>query len=344
MQALLQVVVPGNRISPLVVVSLFFFLSSVSTWAAQTSVDDVHVLPRANNAGETIASASIPPALGSPGYAIRKQVDLVLVPVTVTDPRQRLVIGLGRDNFQVYDGKKAQEIRHFSNEDMPVSIGIIVDTSGSMKDKIERVREAVAQFCESANPEDEFFMITFSSAPRLAEDFTSSPDDIQKQMLSVQPKGRTALLDAIYMGLTKMRQAKYPKRALLIISDGGDNNSRYGEREVRSVLKEADVAVYAIGTFDRYVPTHEEALGPELLSSLAEPTGGRAFTISNINDLPEVAGRIATELRIQYVLGYRPSDTTQDGKWHKIHVKLRMPRRLAMLQAHTKAGYYAQAK
>jgi VWFA-related protein len=122
------------------------------------------------------------------------------------------------------------------------------------------------------------------------------------------------------------------------------NNSRYGEREVRSVLKEADVALYAKGTFDRYVSTHEESLGPELLSSLAEPTGGRAFTISNINDLPDVAGRIATELRIQYVLAYRPSDTTQDGKWHKIHVKLRMPRRLAMLQAHAKAGYYAQAK
>ncbi len=225
-----------------------------------------------------------------------------------------------------------------------MSIGIIVDSSGSMKDKVERVREAVKQFCDSANPQDEFFMVTFADTPRLAQDFTNSSDDVENQMFFIQPQGRTALLDAIYMGLTKMRQARYAKKALLIISDGGDNHSRYGEGEIKSALKEADVAVYAIGTFDRYVSTQEELLGPRLLASLAEPTGGRAFTISNINDMPEVAGRIAIELRIQYVLGYRPSEIPQDGKWHKIHVKLRLPRRLAVLQAHAKAGYYAQAR
>jgi len=320
--------------------SLLFF--SASILPAQTGLEDVHVLPFPHVGPETLAVATIPAMPGSLPYVIHKDVNLVLVPVTVTDSQNRLVIGLTRDNFQVFDGKTLQDLRHFSSEDIPLSIGIIVDSSGSMKDKVERVHEAVTRFCESANIEDEFFMITFADVPHLVQDFTNSPEDIEKEMLFVQPKGQTALLDAIYMGLSKMRTAKYSKRALLIVSDGGDNHSRYSEHEVKRVLKEADVAVYAIGTFDRTVPTVEEQLGPELLSSLAEPTGGRAFTISNINDLPEVARQVGTELRAQYVLGYRPSSVPQDGKWHKIHVKLQAPRKLPLLHAHAKAGYYAQ--
>jgi Ca-activated chloride channel family protein len=320
--------------------SLLFFSASVLT--AQTALEDVHVLPQPHAGAETMAAAAIPALPGSLPYVIHKDVDLVLVPVTVTDSQNRLVTGLSRDNFQVFDGKTLQDVRHFSSEDIPLSIGIIVDSSGSMKDKVERVHEAVTRFCESANVEDEFFMITFADVPHLVQDFTNSPDDIEKEMLFVQPKGRTALLDAIYMGLSKMRTAKYAKRALLIVSDGGDNHSRYSEREVKNLLKEADVAVYAIGTFDRYMPTQEELLGPELLSSLAEPTGGRAFTVSNLNDLPEVARQVGIELRAQYVLGYRPSSVPQDGKWHKIHVKLQVPRKLPLLHAHAKTGYYAQ--
>lgn len=329
------------------IVNLFFpclLLLSASILVAQTGLEDVHVLPLAHVSADTLAAAAIPALPGSLPYVIHKEVDLVLVPVTVTDSQNRLVTGLSRDNFQVFDGKTLQDVRHFSSEDIPLSIGIVVDSSGSMRDKIERVHEAVTRFCESANIEDEFFMITFADVPRLVQDFTNSPDDIEKEMLFVQPKGRTALLDAIYMGLSKMRTAKYAKRALLIVSDGGDNHSRYSEHEVRNVLREADVAVYAIGTFDRTMPTQEEQLGPELLSSLAEPTGGRAFTISNVNDLPEVARQVGIELRAQYVLGYRPSSVPQDGKWHKIHVKLQVPRKLPLLHAHAKTGYYAQLK
>ncbi len=272
---------------------------------------------------------------------IKKSVDLVLVPVTVTDPMQRLVTGLSQDNFQVFEDKKPQQIKHFSSEDAPVSLGIIVDTSGSMADKIERAREAVKQFCDSANPQDEFFLITFSEEPRLVHDFTDSPNDLESKLLFAIPKGRTALLDAIYMGIKKMREAKYSKRALLIISDGGDNHSRYSEGELRSAVKESDVMIYAIGTFDRYVPTQEEMLGPELLSDIAEITGGRAFILDNLVEMPSLAHRIGTELRTQYVLGYHPENPPHDGKWHKITVKLKLPKTLRYLQAKAKTGYYA---
>jgi Ca-activated chloride channel family protein len=216
-----------------------------------------------------------------------------------------------------------------------------VDTSGSMKDKVERVREAVTQFCEMANLDDEFFMITFSDEPHMATDFTNAAQDVEKELLYISPKGRTALLDAIYMGVEKMRQARYSKKALLVISDGGDNHSRYGEREVKSAVKESDVMIYAIGTFDRYVPTQEEMLGPGLLANVTQVTGGRAFTLENPNEMPAVAHRIGTELRTQYVLGYRPEKAPHDGKWHKISVKLKLPAKLSFLRVHAKTGYYA---
>jgi Ca-activated chloride channel family protein len=305
---------------------------------AQSELDTAHIFPRENP--QMPASANL---AASPGYmhAIKQNVDLVLVPVSVTDGRQRLVTGLDQSNFQVLEGKKVQEIRHFSNEDAPVSLGVIVDTSGSMKDKMERVREAVTQFCEIANVQDEFFMITFSDEPHVATDFTNTAEDIERELLYLHSKGRTALLDAIYMGIEKMRQARYSKKALLVISDGGDNHSRYGEREVKSAVKESDVMIYAIGTFDRYVSTQEEMLGPGLLANVTQVTGGRAFTLEDPNEMPAVAHRIGTELRTQYVLGYRPEKAPHDGKWHKISIKLKLPAKLSFLRVHAKTGYYA---
>ena len=311
---------------------------------AQTSLDDVHVMSRQTTPAVASLVASTQLVAGSYLHVIKRDVNLVLVPVSVTDPLQRLVTGLGRENFQVFEGKKPQEIRHFSSEDTPVSVGIILDSSGSMKDKMDRVREAVRQFCETANPQDEFFMITFADEPRLVSDFTSVPEEIEKELLFTQPKGRTALLDAVYMALGKMHEAKYGKKALLIISDGGDNHSLYSERDVKATAKESDVMIYGIGTFDRYVPTPEEWRGPALLAEIAEPTGGRAFTIENVIELPAIASHIGKELRTQYVLGYRPEQMPKDGKWHKIQVKLRLPRKLSFLRARTKTGYYASAQ
>lgn len=321
-------------------VSISFLLCIVSY--GQSSLDNVHVVSPARMVVATGPSVGL---TASPIHPIiRKSVDLVLVPVTVTDPMLRLVTGLRQDNFQVFENKKPQEIRHFSSEDAPVSIGIIVDTSGSMADKMERVREAVKEFCDSANPQDEFFIITFSDEPRLVQDFTDSPDDLEKNLVFAAPKGRTALLDAVYMGIKKMREAKYSKKALLVISDGGDNHSRYTEHELKSAVKEADVMIYAIGIFDRYVPTQEERLGPELLSNISETTGGRAFVLENTAQMPLLAHRIGAELRTQYVIGYRPENSPHDGKWHKISVKLKIPKKLPFLQARAKKGYYADGQ
>jgi Ca-activated chloride channel family protein len=216
--------------------------------------------------------------------------------------------------------------------------------SGSMVSKIERAREAVIEFFKTANPQDEFFMVAFADKPQEIADFTSSVEDIQGKLVYTVPKGRTALLDAIYLGVSKMRQAKYQKKALLIISDGGDNHSRYTEGEIKSTVKEADVLIYAIGIYDHYMATPEEALGPALLGEVAEITGGRSFTIDNPNDLADVATKIGIELRNQYVLGYRPKNPGHDGKWRKIKVKLLPPKGLPPLKVYAKTGYYAPSE
>ncbi|MFY9645591.1 MAG: VWA domain-containing protein [Terriglobales bacterium] len=331
----------GNQLSARV--SLAFFLLFAACCArplsAQVSTDDVHVQPRIQPPAPK--EPEIDPALNAHSKPFKVGVDLVLVPVTITDPLNRLVTGLDRENFNVYEGKEQQEIKTFSSEDAPVSLGVIFDMSGSMSSKIERAREAVLEFFKTANPQDEFFMIAFSDKPEEIADFTSSVDDIQGRLLYTIPRGRTALLDAIYMGVTKMRQAKYPKKALLIISDGGDNHSRYTEGEIRSMVKEADVLIYAIGIYDHYFPTEEERLGPSLLSDVTELTGGRAFTIDNPNDLADVSTKIGIELRNQYVIGYRPKNPGHDGKWRKIKVKLLPPKGLPPLKVYAKTGYYA---
>ena len=305
---------------------------------AQSATEEIHVAPRVEPPKPDLVAD---PALRTHTKPYKSDVDLVLVPVTITDPMNRLVTGLDRENFQLFEGKEAQEIKHFSSEDAPVSLGVIFDMSGSMSSKIERAREAVVEFFKTANPQDEFFMVTFADKPEEISDFTQSVEDIQGKLVYTIPKGRTALLDAIYLGVSKMRQAKFPKKSLLIISDGGDNHSRYTEGEIKGLVKEADILIYAIGIYDHSFPTDEERLGPQLLSDLTELTGGRAFTIDNPNDLADVATKIGIELRNQYVLGYRPKNPVRDGKWRKIKVKLNPPKGLPPLRVYAKTGYYA---
>jgi Ca-activated chloride channel homolog len=331
------------RVSILILVLIFLFTSALAA-LGQSSLDEVHIVPRVNPEARIESSTGRGPSLDAASPPIRKDVDLVLVPVTITDPKGRLVTGLEKDNFQVFEGNQAQQIRHFSSEDAPVSIGIIFDMSSSMRDKMDRAREAVAEFCRTANPQDQFFMITFSNTPQLAVGFTTHVEDIQSHLVFTSANGRTALLDAIYLGVEKMRQAKYRRRALLIISDGGDNRSRYTEGEIRSVVREADVMIYAVGTYDRYVATQEELQGPQLLSDIARETGGRAFALDNPADMPAVADQIGMELRNQYVLGYRPKETPHDGKWHRIKVKVKSLKGWPLLQISAKAGYYADSR
>ncbi len=331
-----------EQVLPVLLASAIILCATCPVWA-QGLTEDVHIKPSVKPP-DTAASAIVDSSLRTHTKPIKVDVNLVLVPVTITDPMNRLVTGLDKENFSVFEGKDRQDIRHFSSEDAPVSLGVVFDMSGSMGSKIERAREAVMEFFKTANPQDEFFMITFSDKPEQLSDFTQSVEDIQGKLVYTIPKGRTALLDAIYLGVSKMRQAKYQKRALLIISDGGDNHSRYTESEIKAVVKEADVLVYAIGIYDHYFPTNEERLGPMLLSEVTEITGGRSFTIDNPNDLGDVATKIGIELRNQYVIGYRPKNPTHDGKWRKIKVKLIPPKGLPPLRVFAKTGYYAPSE
>ena len=324
---------------------------------AQDATPDVHITPRiqqkkpegppaTNDAKEAIKDAKPYTAtedisLKTHTKPFRKDVDLVLVPVSVTDPMNRLVTGLEKDNFLLSDNGQLQEIRHFSSEDAPISLGVIFDISGSMSNKIDKSRDAVVEFFRTANPQDEFFLITFADKPELLADFTQSIEDIQNRLVFAQPKGRTSLLDAIYLGMTRMRRARYEKKALLIISDGGDNHSRYTEGEIKSMVKESDVQIYGIGLYDRDFKTAEEREGPQLLSEVTEVTGGRTFTIGSANELADVATKIGIELRNQYVLGYRPTNPARDGRWRKIKVKLNPPKGLPPLHVYAKTGYYA---
>ena len=281
-----------------------------------------------------------------PGKVIRTDVDLALVNVTVTDPFNRLVTGLDPDNFRVFEDNVEQEIVSFSSEDVPISIGVIFDFSGSMANKVDKAREAAVEFFKTANPQDEFFLVSFNERAELTSAFTNSVEDLQSRMMMTAPKGRTALLDAIYLGLSQMRGAHNAKRALLILSDGGDNHSRYNENDIKRLVKEADTQLYAIGIFDPLGyrnRTPEELNGPSLLSEITELTGGRVFAVEHLNDLPDIASKIGMELRNQYVLGYRPSNHVHDARWRKIKVKLRPPKGLPPLTVYSKTGYYAPA-
>ena len=268
-------------------------------------------------------------------------VDMVLVPVTVTDPMNRLVTGLEQEDFQLFESTGPQKIISFASEDAPVSIGIIMDLSGSMTSKLVRARESILQFIKTANPQDEFFVIGFNDRPELIEDFTSSVEDIQARLATVRSGKRTALLDAIYYGMIKMKEARHERKALLVVSDGGDNRSRYTEGEVRAEVREADVEMYSIGIFDPYAATPEECGGPQLLNDLSEETGGRLFRVDDLAEMGDIAEKISTELRNQYVIGYRPKGLTYDGKWRKVKVKITPPAGLPPLTVHARTGYYA---
>jgi Ca-activated chloride channel family protein len=308
--------------------------------AAQDQSDDIHIAPREAKKPDSPMD-TVDPALRTHTKPITREVNLVLVPVTITDPMNRLVTGLEKDNFLLTDNGQPQQIRHFSSEDAPISLGVIFDVSGSMSDKIDKSRQAVVEFFRTANPQDEFFLITFSEKPEVLVDFTSSVEDIQNKLIYAVPHGRTALLDAIYLGMNRMHRAKYERKALLIISDGGDNHSRYTEGEIKSMVREADVQIYAIGLFDRMAKTPEEHEGPALLGDVTEATGGRAFVIDSPSELADVATKIGIELRNQYVLGYRPTNPAHDGKWRKIKVRLNPPKGLPPLHVYAKTGYYA---
>jgi len=276
-----------------------------------------------------------------PVATFRAHSDLVLIPVTVTDTLNRFVLGFQKQDFQLFEDGMEQNVDVFSGEDAPLSVGVLFDESGSMGYKLRNSRDAAAQLLNALEKEDEAFLVEFADLAKVSIRFTAHTEDIQSALKNAQASGLTAMLDAIDAGIMEMKKAKNSRKALVIVSDGGDNRSRYTDSEIKSLVKEADVQVYAIGLFDNSAATPEERYGPYLLNEVSDVTGGRMFRVDDVNELADVATKIGVELRNQYVLGYRPTNAARDGKWRKIKVKLSAPKGLPPLTVHAKTGYYA---
>ena len=331
--------------SPLPCVFLVISATLISLPLPAQSIDDVQLVPRPAPAKREQAPTLPEPSVAGmqlkvSAPAFIENVELVLVPVMVTNPMNQLVTGFKRENFKVYEGDQEQPIRYFSSEDAPLSLGVIFDVSASMVNKIEQAREAAIDFFRIANPQDEYCLVTFSDRPHALVDFGEPIEDIEHKLDYVAPKGRTALLDAIYMAMAKMGHARHFRKALLIISDGADNTSRFSTREIKELVMESDVQVYAISIASSFFKTIDEVRGQRLLRQLTESTGGRAFTVNKVKELPAVAAQISLELRSQYLLGYRRPKTLRDGKWRKIKVSFVPPEGSPQLRVYSKAGYY----
>lgn len=339
----------GSKFASLIALAPVLWVLTASPGAAADKKDElprddpkVNIEPR-SKAGDKAKEAVLERRSGN----IRIDTTLVQINVTVTDPLNRFVTGLEKEHFRLFEDKIEQTISQFSSEDAPLSIGLVFDTSGSMGSKMQKSRQAAVQFFKTANPEDEFFLVEFNDRPTLVVPFTSDTEELQNRLTFTQSKGRTALLDGVYLAMNQMKKARNPRKAILIISDGGDNSSRYTESEIKNAVREADVQIYAIGIFEPVASrgrTPEEMMGPGLLNEIAEQTGGRSFQVENLNELPDIAAKIGIELRNQYVLYYTPKNAARDGKYRRVNVKLAQPRGLPPLKAFYRLGYYAPSQ
>lgn len=310
---------------------------TTTTTTAQTPHAQSSVPPVAAAATTVAANAN---ASGDDRLIVNA--DLINLNVTLTDIYGRYVTGLTKDAFTVWDDKDQQEIQFFSDDDAPISMGVLFDVSGSMgKDKLNRAREALRHFVDTSHDGDEYFLIGFNSRAQLLMDRTRDSDAMLNKLTFVEAKGNTALYDACYLGIERVTRGAHQKRALLLISDGQDNNSRYTFNELRRLLKETDVLIYAIGIIEPGSANGLDVGGRAILDELAAVSGGRAFFPDTAAEMNEIFERIAIELRHQYSIAYRPKNFTNDGKWHKIKVKVTPPRGLPHLFVRSKEGYYA---
>lgn len=284
-----------------------------------------------------------PPVEEPDGKPISVKTDLVTLTLTVTDLYGRYVSGLDKKAFSIFDNNEEQEITFFSDSDAPISVGVLFDVSGSMnREKIGKSRKALEKFINTSHPSDEYFLIAFNDRAQLLLDRTRDGDAVLQKLTLVQTKGNTALYDAVYLGAEKVTRGTRQKKALLIISDGQDNSSRYNFGEVRRLMKESDVVVYAVGILDgRDAGSMEGMQGQAFLDELASVTGGKSFYPQTDVELDEIFERIALELRHQYSIGYTPKDFAPDGKWHKVKTKVKPPRGLPRLTVRGREGYYA---
>jgi Ca-activated chloride channel homolog len=261
---------------------------------------------------------------------INVAVDLVLINATVTMPDGRFVTNLDQQNFQLWEDKVEQKIEYFSTEDLPLSVGIIFDASGSMSPFLGMARSAAVTFLKMGDRNDEYFLVEFNDKPRITVDFTTEISKLQNHIVFTNAKGMTALYDAIYLGMDTVKKGMHPKKALLVVTDGEENHSRYNFSNVRDFIREQDVQIYAIG--------------PQApLSTLSELTGGRSFDAS-FRDMEDICMKIAVELKNQYMIGYRSTNESKDGRWRKVDLKVNAPRGLPKLNVRGKTGYYAPTR
>jgi Ca-activated chloride channel family protein len=273
---------------------------------------------------------------------IRIRTDLVTLTVTAVDHRGQSVSGLGREHFEIYEDKVKQNIEFFSDRDVPASIGIVFDVSGSMQTKLEQSREAVKLFIETSHPEDEFFLVSFNERVSQVAEFTGA-EALTSRLSSLGADGDTALYDALYLGVEKLKEGRHKKRVLLVLSDGADNRSRYNFREIRQLIKESDALIYAISTGTASGGCarlcHQQA--QMLLEELVNPTGGKTWFPLTRADLEDAVNEIAVTIRRQYSLGYVPGNPVLDGKWRSINARLSHAAQPSKVTVRTRAGYYA---
>jgi Ca-activated chloride channel homolog len=290
-------------------------------WAARPahSQEPVSITPR-----RTIVRRRVKPN-------IRMDVNLVFVPVTVTDSWDRPVTDLSASAFRVYEDNIEQKIVSVFKEDGPVSVGLLLDTSSSMRKRIDCSIAAIGRFFQSTRAGDEFFLVRFSDHPVLVTGFTPSSQNIVRDLPTGLPQGWTALLDAVGLGVHEMKKAKNSRRALIVLTDGGDNNSRYTESEIKDLVMESDVRVYAIGISEQY----------RFLDKLASESGGKAYCARKLDDLPGVVDRLSKDLREEYVLGYSPNNRHRDGKYRTLKVEVIPPASEKQINVAWRRGYYA---
>ena len=274
---------------------------------------------------------------------LKIDVGLVLVNVTVSDSQGRMVTGLEREDLQLWEDKIEQKIDYFSGEDSPLSIGLIFDSTGSMSDKISTARDAAVTFLKTGNPEDEYFLVTFSQDAQLTENFTTDISRLQNRLIFSPARGLTPLFDAVYMALDKMKSARHKRRALLLITDGEDNHSRYSFGDIKEFIKEQDVQLFAIGIVSPFGQLSRGRSGRAIIEDLVQITGGRAFFPDSVYELEDICSKIAVELRNQYVLGYHSTNDAKDGKWRKIRIKVNPHQAISGLSVRGKSGYYAES-
>jgi Ca-activated chloride channel family protein len=312
---------------------LAFALVYSSHGIAQWNANEVHVLPR---------STAVPPPSVTP--TLHTNVDMVLVDVTVLDHAGRAVSGLASSSFTLLDDNRLQTVRYLSNADEPLSLVIVLDASASMAPRVEDERKALSQLVSTSNPQDDVSLIVVHDKPQEALRFQDSIDKFQEAINAIRADGQTALWDAMYLGLREPKDSRYPRKAMIVISDGGDNHSRYSESELRSLLKEADVQVYAVGLFNRYASRREEKVGPLQLDEVTSLTGGRVISVGNAAELSRAVTQISHELRNQYVLGYYPNHRSSDGGWRKITVQLAGSAAHQKFRLYARRGYYAPSE